>query len=389
MSGIFCKDIAVLDVNSKTISAIIGVKKSQSVFEIKSVVEKDHQGFENGEWFDLHDTMQVAKTVLKECLKVANSKTKRIFISVPAEFLSVVTKEVAIEFDRKRLVNDEDVKFLYKKGATFNSEDYCLINTKPVYFAVDDQDSLLDNIVGIEAQSIEACVSYVLAEKSYISMFDAIAGAFQFTDIIFIGTPLAENIALLEKEDRDNVYAMIDIGFISSSITLGKGEGILDMKSFSMGGGHIAADIYEALECSYESALTAKQLVDLNLNYSKDAVLVAGYDKNIMAQDAAEITRCRLDVFVEIISNVFKELEDFLPSNMKIYLTGDGIAPIRGAKKYLSEQLGKNIEIVTPKLPGFVKAEDSSKISLLIMADTLSKGGFVENIKRLFGGKRK
>lgn len=59
--------------------------------------------------------------------------------------------------------------------------------------------------------------------------------------------------------------------------------------------------------------------------------------------------------------DIFKEIEDDAPSYMSVYLTGEGVASMRGAKKYLSEQLGKNIEIITPKLPGFVKPEDSSK----------------------------
>ena len=65
------------------------------------------------------------------------------------------------------------------------------------------------------------------------------------------------------------------------------------------------------------------------------------------------------------------------------------VASMRGAKKYLSEQLGKNIEIITPKLPGFVKPEDSSKASLLVMADNLSKFDFGAFIKKLFNGGKK
>jgi len=390
MSGIFSKDIAVLDVNSKTICAIIGSKKTQSVFSIKSIVEKEYQGFENGEWFDSHDTIQIAKTVLSECISNANSRVKKIYISVPAEFLTIVTRDVNITLDRKRLVNEQDIKYLYKKGVDFNSNNYCLINTKPIYFAIDDQDSLVDDIVGMEASYIESCVSYVLAEKTFVQMFDELADDMGFSDIVFVGTPLSESLTLLDKENRDDIYSLIDVGYLSSSLTIAKGEGILDMRSFSLGGAHIAADIYETLDVPFENAQLAQQLVDLNLNYPQDAILVGNMNKNILATDVVEITKARIDEIVEIIGDVYKEFEEYLPSNMKIYLTGEGVAPIRGAKKYLSEQLGKNIEIVTPKLPGFVKSEDSSKIALLLMADKMTKVGFIDRIKKMFiGGKRK
>lgn len=153
------------------------------------------------------------------------------------------------------------------------------------------------------------------------------------------------------------------------------------MKSFSMGGAHICADIFEALDVPFEMAEEAKRLVDLNLNYSDEAVLVSDGENAVYAQDACEIAKNRLDVFAEILSDIFKEIEDDAPSYMSVYLTGEGVASMRGAKKYLSEQLGKNIEIITPKLPGFVKPEDSSKASLLVMADNLSKFDFGAFIK--------
>ena len=101
------------------------------------------------------------------------------------------------------------------------------------------------------------------------------------------------------------------------------------------------------------------------------------------------MTKSRLDLFADIFGQILTEIENDVPGYMEIYLTGEGIASIRGAKKYLSEQLGKNIEIITPKLPGFVKPEDASKASVLVMADTLGKSSFGETLKKIFNGGKK
>lgn len=389
MGSIFTKDIAVLDVNSRLISAIVGSKRAQSVFGIKSIVEKQHQGYENGEWFDESETSDIAKSVLLDAMKAADSRTKRLFIGVPAEFVTVVTKEVGIRLDRQRRVIDDDIDYLLKKGDDFDTEKYLTINTSAIYYSVNGEEKIYSDVRDMEATKVDACVSYMLCEKSFVKTFDEVAASLGFTDVKYVATCWAECMSLLEKEQRDNVYMLIDVGYLSSSVCIAKGEGILEMKSFSMGGAHISADIFEALEVPFDMAEEAKRLVDLNLNYSDEAVLVGDGENVVYAIDACEIAKNRLDLFADIFSDIFKEIEEDAPSYMPVYLTGEGIAPMRGAKKYLSEQLGKNIEIVTPKLPGFVKPDDCSKASLLIMADNLSRFDFGAFIKKLFNGGKK
>ena len=389
MSSIFTKDIAVLDVTSRLLSAIVGAKKAQSVFGIKAVAEKACQGYEDGEWFDEVDTCQVAKDVLIDAMRLAGSRTKRLFVSVPAEFVAVECKEVEITLDRTRRIDDDDIDFLIRKGDDFAGSGYVTINTAAVYFVLDNGDKLMSDVRGLEGSKITACISYVLCKESYVEMFDGVGSSLGFTDIRYIASPWAECMGLLEKEQRDKMYMIIDVGYLSTSVALGKGDGILDLKAFSMGGAHIAGDICEALGVDFELAEEAKRLVDLNLNYARGIVLVGNGEESISASDACEITKSRLDLFAETFAEIFETLEGIVPSYMEIYLTGEGVASVRGAKKYLSEQIGKNLEIITPKLPGFVKPEDASKASVLLMADTLGKTSFGEIIKKIFnGGKR-
>ena len=389
MGSLFTKDIAVLDVNSRLISAIVGSKRAQSVFGIKSLVEKQHQGYENGEWFDKDDTVDIAKSVLLDAMKSAESRTKKLFIGVPAEFVTVVTKEVGIRLDRQRRVIDDDIDYLLKKGDDFDTDKYLTINTSAIYYSVNGDEKIYSDVRDMEATGVDACVSYMLCERSFVKTFDEVASSLGFTDVRYVATCWAECMSLLEKEQRDSVYMLIDIGYLSSSVCIAKGEGILEMKSFSMGGAHICADIYEALDVPFDMAEESKRLVDINLNYNDEAVLVGDGENVVYAADACEIAKNRLDVFADVISDIFKEIEEDAPSYVPVYLTGEGVASMRGAKKYLSEQLGKNIEVVTPKLPGFVKPDDCSKASLLVMADNLSKFNFGEFIKKIFNGGKK
>lgn len=201
MGSIFTKDIAVLDVNSRLVSAIVGAKRAQSVFGIKSVVEKQHQGYENGEWFDEQETVQIAKAVLLEAMKEADSRTKRLFIGVPAEFVTVVTKEVSVRLDRERRVIDDDISYLLKKGDDFDHDKFLTINTSAIYFSVNGEDKIYSDVRDMEATTVEACVSYMLCETSFVKMFDTVANELGFTDVRYVATCWAECMSLLEKSN--------------------------------------------------------------------------------------------------------------------------------------------------------------------------------------------
>ena len=130
----------------------------------------------------------------------------------------------------------------------------------------------------------------------------------------------------------------------------------------------------------------ARELVDLNLTYQENSVLVGDQDQIIYGTDASEVVKAKLDLFAEIIYDIIEQSHIKLSPYAPIYLTGEGVASIRGVKKYLSSTLGINVDIVMPKLPGYAKPCNSSKISLLVIAETLSNskvGGF---FKRIFNG---
>lgn len=50
MSALFNKDIVVLDVTSRLISAIAGCRKAQSVYDVKACAEREYDGYSDGEF---------------------------------------------------------------------------------------------------------------------------------------------------------------------------------------------------------------------------------------------------------------------------------------------------------------------------------------------------
>lgn len=384
MSVFFGKDTVVLDVTSRLMSALVGSRKAQSVYDIKAAVDREYAGFCDGEWLDEVNTEDVAREVLNEAVQLSGVRPKWLYVGVPGEFVTVVNRNVTITLDRVRRIIDADIDYLLKKGNTFDEAGFEVINSSAICYSVDTSDKLYFDVRGMVAGRVEATVSYMLCETRFMDTLIDVAKRAGFKEVRFVASPWAEGITLFEREQRDASYVLVDIGYISSFISVGRGEGVSDLKSFSLGGAHIAADIYEVLQVPYELAERAKELVDLNLNYADDAVLVADNEYTVFASDACEIVRARLEVFADLIKTVLDGLES--PSYVPVYLTGEGICAIRGAKKFLSEQLNRNVEICAPRVPGYSRPDDSSKIALFTVAETLAKSNIGEYIKRVING---
>ena len=371
MSAFFNKDIVVLDVTSSRVTALAGCRKAQSVYDIKVRAERVYDGYSDGAFFDEEQVSEAIFEALSEAAEKSGASPRRVYIGVPGEFVALVNRPVSVTLDRVRRVVDADVDYLVKKGADISEEGYVLIGSSAICYSVDTSEKLFFDVRGMNAGRVSATVSYMLAETSFTSLAESAAKRAGFKEVNFIAAPWAECVAMFEREQRDAAYVLIDVGYLSSSVVVGRGEGLQELKSFSMGGGHVAADIYEVLGVPFELAEEAKELVDLNLSYPDDAVLVSSGEYVIHAAEACEIVRARLEYFAEVVASVIGG--EVSPTYVPVYLTGDGFASIRGARTVISEKLGRNVELCAPKVPGFTRPGDSSALSLFVVAEKMSK----------------
>ena len=58
---------------------------------------------------------------------------------------------------------------------------------------------------------------------------------------------------------------LVDCGHLTISVSFVQGQGLLETKTFSLGGGHISADLSEVFEMSYQDAEKFKNQIVLSL----------------------------------------------------------------------------------------------------------------------------
>ena len=358
--------MSVLDIGSSRVSALIGTSGINSTFVIKGQGEASYAGFGEGEFYEPEKLGAVISSAITRAEENAGYAIRHLYVGIPAEFCNCVCKTISSNYPTRKKITSDVLVEHYEKSYE-DKENQTLISCNAIYNVLDDGKRAL-NPVGCKSSKITSMVSLIYAQNEFISIINKILQTLGVEKVTYVSSSLCEAQYVLEPETRTGAGMLIDIGYITSSVAVVRGQGVLMLNSFSLGGGHIMADLAECLNISFSDAEQLKRKIVLSLNPTeKDYYELAqpGATKQISVKMANEIVMARLDMICtciqKCISLYAKETSDYIP----LFLTGGGVCYIKGAKDYMAKSLGKNIELTFPPLPELNKPSYSSILGLL------------------------
>ncbi len=364
-------DVAVLDIGSEKISVYYGSKSVNNTFNIKASSTVPYAGFAEGEWLDEENLPATVQKAISEVEESARIRIRKLFIGVPGEFTTTVAKEVSIAFDRKRRVTDRDIDDLYERGNTYKTHKrYATINYAAVYYTLDDNRRLIDPI-GLSSVKLNGLISYLLCERKFLLTINGIMKQLGMKEVEFISTQWAEAMYLFEEEQRDRSVILADVGYITTSVMVARGDGLLYMSSFSYGGAHIAGDITLNMNIPYSHA---EQLVkQINLKREVQAsdtyrVSLRESSYEYHALEVNEIAKARIVFLGQAINKCLARCEYDFPVHLPLYITGGGLYNLIGAKEIIARITGRSVEFAEPTDPKYSKPYYSSMLGLMEIA---------------------
>lgn len=358
----------ILDIGSSTIVALIGRHGANDTFLVSGKGEISYAGFQDANFLEPENLKLVIATAISNAEISAGEKISELVVGVPGEFCACVPKNLEVLFPKIKRVNDIDVENILMQGNSFEGDPaYSVINKSAICFDIDETRRVIDP-VGLKAKKLSAQVSYILAQKYFLNTIKSI-----FTDLKirikgFVCSPLAECLYLFEPAIRDRYAILVDVGYITTNVAISRGNALLFLNSFSLGGGFITADLAECLKIQFNEAerLKHKVLLGWQTN-SNDVYNLEGdeYMQTYSAKATNEIVNDRIEMICEYIQkcldNCIYDLPEFLP----IYVTGGGLNYMKGVKSILSKKLKRNVELIEPSLPNMNRPDYSSEVGLL------------------------
>ena len=365
------KNVAVMNFGSRNIVVLIGDRSVNGTFDVRGYAEIPFAGFMEGEILEQEKLPEVLCEAINTAQNNARCKITHLYIGVPAEFSVAEVKNVSLNFGKRKRITDKDIDELFNMADEYGSSPtHCVINRSPVCFELDSGERVIDP-KGQISESLKATLSFILAERNFMGIVSSAIREIEIPFVDFISETLAETMYLIEPAERDRCAIFVDCGYLSSSVAVVVGDGIVCLKSFSLGGGHIVAALVKFLEIPFSVATELKKYATLTGQPSENEKITLNYKGQKYQFDALavyEIVQRKVRQIAKMISKSLETCAYERPDYIGINLTGGGISYIKGVAEALKEYLGKEVKILEPKVPQMDEPKNSAVLGLLDLA---------------------
>lgn len=351
----------IFDIGSSKIS-LLACYDSGGI--ITSSVDKQYDGFMDGEFFSLDGLTDVFCALIQDMSARMGKPIEHVFVGVPGEFSACVCKRVTRSFMPSKKITNEDIANLLLDGAgDCGIPDYTVISYSPMQFELDGCMTL--QAIGRKTTELVMECSYILVKNTFLQTMDNCLKQCGVKDIEYISSPLAQGMFAIKKFGEPlKPMIVVDVGHITTTVAVAKGEGLMMLSSFSLGGGHITADLMQVGKLSYADAELIKHRVVLTVQAKKDEryILYAdGREVNSLISITNNVVNSRL----ENIANVIRRLLDKPQfAGLPIYLTGDGVSNFRGVVNLMEAITDREVYLLKAPLDNGKDKYQTSKIGL-------------------------
>ena len=356
------KQVVVLEIGSSQLRVIVAKPGLNNSLFVKDLAIKNYDGYYQGEFVEPSKLAPVLFDLFNSIDFLRNKYYKKIFVALPAEMTSVQLASSSINVEGLGRVTRNDMEVLSAQALEkTKSPEIEVVNSSSLGYFIDDV-KVMDP-VGKKGRNLSAEFSIITCQTKLIKNFNTILADLGFINVEYISEPLASALCVVPEEEREDGALVVDVGHLTTSVSYVKGNGLTNLTSFSIGGGHITSDLCEAFDLSFENAEKLKKMVVISVEAQPldyyDLITVEGKVERILQDDANKVVSYRLETIASAINQCLIMQGISLVNYIPIYLIGGGISKIKGGKDFLAKCISKNISYGKAPFPGLNKPEEA------------------------------
>lgn len=383
--------IAAIEFGTSKIVTIIAQNGGIDRLEFLGTGTVPYDGYQDGDWNTPGQMIQRVRDSIAAAELEANEKIREIYVGVPGEYIHVCSAEAEIDLGEEGVTADslDLVQDAAAEALRVAEMGGLVLHRSPAWFQVDEGKKTMEP--NGHGSRLRACTSFIVADPQFIEDVKEILGALNITILGFLAPTLGEALLLLSIDDRDRTSVLIDCGYLSTELSVIRGEAIIYHAILQMGGGHITADLSRQLRIPMRAAEQIKRNYVFNPDEFDQDAFAEVYDARgrrltFPREVVRECVERSMDELCDMIDRTLKnDALELLGARSQIYLTGGGIGMMRSARDYLAEKIGRPVKAAAPKTAKLNSPVYSSALGLMDLTfDSIERSEAAEDS---FGSK--
>ena len=389
-----------IDIGSSKVSCVIGVQEEAAPNpSIIGVGKAANLGMRKGQVVDIEDTVQAISAAVDEAERISGYAVESATIGIGGvSIVSLNSKGVIAVGGMDKEILVDDVHRVEEAAAVVqlppNRE---ILQVFPRNYRLDGQDNIKDP-VGMSGVRLEVDAHIITASTPALKNMERCLLQTGIIANSYVVSTLAASNIVLDKRQKENGTAIVDIGSATTGVAVYEEGEILHTAIIPVGSGHITNDLAIGLKTDLDTAEQVKRDFAHAGQPKKSAAKThkvkehdSKQEREVKQKDVDMIVKARLS---EVFGLVNKELRKVdragkLPGG--VVLTGGG-ANLKGIEVLAKSELQLNAKVAKPEnFSGIIEAAGSPEFSnavglmfedMLNSADKVSGWGIDASLSR-------
>lgn len=394
------KKIAAIEFGTSKIVTMIAQNSGLDRLDIIGSGTVPYDGYSDGDWNTPHQMVQRVRDSIAAAELEAGIKVREIYVGIPEEYIHALVCEAEVEAP-EGIIDDSVVSAVQDAAADklqLANGGRMVLHRSPAWYIVDDGKKTMSPIG--KGSRLRVKMSFLVAESMFIEDVSEMLKVLNITILGFLSASLGQALLLLSLDDRDRTALLIDCGYLNTEVNVVEGDAIIYHVTLPQGGGHITADLASKLRIPMRAAEQIKRGYVFNPDeFDRDSFSevideTSGSRMTYPREVIQEIVESSVNELGEMLDlTISNDIEQYLGARSQVYLTGGGLALMRGGREYLSARIGKPIKVATAKSSKMNSPVFSSALGLAdLVFDSIEQHEegdepVLNRVRNLFRGK--
>ncbi len=357
-----------IDIGSDTVKVVV-CELFQNKLNLLATSSIKSKGIKKGLITDVYEASESVKKALNEVEQMLGIQIKKVITSIPGYQADFVMINGAMELNREEIIDGKDITTLLqlamKEKTVPNKE---MVTVLPIDFTLDEKKGIKDP-KGMQGSNLSVRAVMVMSPKkniySVVSLLESVG--LEVIDISL--NSIGDFYSVRDKDIKDLVGAVINIGYETTSIAL-YNKGILVKNSMiSMGGKNIDNDLSYIYKLNNEDASRVKERFALasknyaSVNDTMEITDKTGETIKINQLEASEIVMSRIE---EILVLARKEINILTKREVDYILITGGTSSMNNFSLIAESVLGKVAMVGDIRMVGLRNNKFSTNVGNIV-----------------------